>query len=133
MKTLFFSALLLVFAAVNLQAQTTVDSTVVIKFASLEHDYGTIVQGSDGSCEFKFLNEGKSPLILSNVRASCGCTVPSWTREPVLPGKEGVIKVTYNTNNVGSFSKAITVNSNAKNSEVILSIKGNVTQKQQQQ
>jgi hypothetical protein len=132
MKTFLFSAVLFILSAINLQAQTA-DTTVVITFASTVHDYGNIVQGADGSCEFKFTNEGKSPLVLSNVRASCGCTVPSWTKEPVLPGKEGVIKVTYNTNIVGTFSKAITVNSNAKNAEVVLNIKGNVTPKQTQQ
>ena len=65
-------------------------------------------------------------MILSKVQASCGCTVPSWTKEPVLSGKEGVIKVTYNTNRLGQISKSITVESNAKNTPVILHIKGMV-------
>jgi len=101
-----------------------------IIFASKAHDYGTVVQGADGSCEFVFTNKGKAPLILNDVKASCGCTVPEWTRTPVAPGEKGTIKVTYNTNNIGTFSKSITVNSNAVNSPLVLTIKGNVTPKQ---
>lgn len=130
MKTLI-SVLFLVFAAVSFANAQTADTTLVIKFESTVHDYGTIEQGSDGSCQFVFTNMGKTPLVLSNVRASCGCTVPTWPREPILPGKDAVIKVVYNTNLVGSFNKSISVNSNAKNNEVILNIKGTVIQKKQ--
>jgi hypothetical protein len=108
--------------------QTEVDTTLFIQFDSLVHDYGTIVKGSDGGCEFVFRNAGKTPLVLNNVQASCGCTVPEWTREPVQPGKNGVIKVKYNTMIVSAFNKSITVSSNAKNSIVVLSIKGTVTE-----
>lgn len=100
-----------------------------IVFEKLEHDYGTIAQGSDGNTEFKFTNKGKSPLVLSNVRASCGCTTPEWTKTPVNPGDKGVITVKYNTDLPGSFNKSITVTSNAANSSVMLRIKGNVTPK----
>lgn len=130
MKTLF-SVLFLVFALVMQVNAQSADSTLIIKFASTVHDYGTIEQGSDGSCNFVFTNTGQTPLVLSNVRASCGCTVPTWPREPILPGKEGSIKVVYNTNLIGSFNKSISVNSNAKNKEVILNIKGSVIQKKQ--
>ena len=68
--------------------------------------------------------------MLNDVKASCGCTVPDWTRTPVAPKEKGTIKVTYNTNNVGAFTKSITVNSNAINSPVVLTIKGIVTAKQ---
>lgn len=130
MKTFLFSIILLFVVAVNAKSQTA-DSTVVISFTETVHDYGTIDQGSDGSYEFKFVNDGKSPLILNNVRSSCGCTVPSWTKEPVQPGKEGTIKVKYNTAIAGAFNKSVTVNSNAKNSSVVLQIKGNVVAKPQ--
>lgn len=130
MKTFFISAILLFVIAVSAKAQAT-DTTLVIQFASLVHDYGTILQGSDGGCEFKFENKGKTPLKLINVQASCGCTVPTWPREQIMPGKTGVIKVMYNTNSVGSFNKSITVSSTASNSQVILQIKGNVTVKPQ--
>jgi hypothetical protein len=130
MKTFLFSAILLIAVFLNGKAQTA-DSTLVINFESTVHDYGTIDQGSDGTYEFKFTNDGKTPLILSNVRSSCGCTVPSWTKDPVAPGKEGVIKVVYNTSRVGSFTKTVTVTSNAKNNQVVLQIKGNVKAKEQ--
>ncbi|MCF0211836.1 MAG: DUF1573 domain-containing protein [Bacteroidales bacterium] len=98
-----------------------------IEFTALEHNYGQVQKGGDGTCEFTFTNTGNEPLILSNVRASCGCTTPSWTQAPVMPGQTGTIKVKYNTNNVGQFNKTITVNSNAvDNPRVVLKIKGNV-------
>lgn len=130
MKTLF-SVLFAAFAFVLQVNAQSADSTLVIKFVSTIHDYGTIEKGSDGSCNFVFTNTGQTPLVLSNVRASCGCTVPTWPREPILPGKEGSIKVVYNTNLVGNFNKSISVSSNAKNKEVVLNIKGNVIQKKQ--
>ncbi len=118
-------------AMLTIQAQdkpvTPQDSIV---FASTTHDYGTIVQSSDGSCVFAFTNKGKAPIVLNDVKASCGCTVPEWTRTPIAPGEKGSIKVTYNTNNVGAFTKSITVNSNAINSPLVLIIKGTVTAKQ---
>ncbi len=100
-----------------------------IVFTEMEHNYGTIQKGGNGDCEFSFKNEGNEPLILSNVKASCGCTTPSYTQKPVMPGETGTIKVHYNTNNVGGFSKTVTVTSNAvDNPRVVLRIKGNVKQ-----
>ena len=129
--------MLMVFlASLSIQAQDkpvapAVTPTDSIKFESLVHDYGTIVQGADGACIFTFTNKGgKAPIVLNDVKASCGCTVPDWTRTPVAPKEKGTIKVTYNTNNVGAFTKSITVNSNAINSPVVLTIKGIVTAKQ---
>lgn len=131
MKNLFFAFSLLLCFAINGKAQdNTASTTDSIKFEKTTHDYGTIQQGADGNTEFKFTNKGNSPLILSNVHASCGCTVADWPKEPIQPGKSGVIKVKYNTARIGSFNKSITVNSNAKNATVVLRIKGNVTAKQ---
>lgn len=99
-----------------------------ITFEKTTHDYGSFVE-SDGSqaFDFVFTNEGTVPLVLTNVRASCGCTTPKWTREPVAPGAKGTIKVSYDPKNrPGSFTKTITVNSNAENSTVMLKITGNV-------
>jgi hypothetical protein len=113
-------------------AQTGLKSVVSpnsaeITFDKLVHDYGTVQKGADGNCEFKFKNTGKEPLILSDVKSTCGCTIPSWTREPILPGKSGTIKVNYTKmGNPGVISKQITVTSNAKNPTVVLSIKGTV-------
>ncbi len=100
-----------------------------IKFENVVYDYGTIAQGDDGTCEFIFENTGKDPLVLTNVRPSCGCTVPQWSKEPVKSHKKSGIKVKYNTRRVGSFSKSVTVTSNASNSPVVLTIKGKVEAK----
>ena len=100
-----------------------------IRFEEMEHQYGTINKGGNGDCQFKFWNDGNEPLILQNVKASCGCTTPKYTQKPVMPGESGVIDVHYNTNNVGGFSKTVTVTSNAiDNPRVVLRIKGNVKQ-----
>ncbi len=97
-----------------------------ITFDKTVHDYGTVPYKGDGKCEFKFTNTGKEPLILTNVRSSCGCTVPKWPREPILPGQSEVIHVEYKTNRIGRINKTVTVQSNAENSAVVLRIKGEV-------
>lgn len=100
-----------------------------IRFEKTVHDYGTIEQGANGNCEFVFENNGTEPLILSDVRSSCGCTVPSWPREPIMPGKKSAIKVHYDTNRVGGISKSITVSTNGNPDRVVLSIRGTVNPK----
>lgn len=102
----------------------------MIEFEKTEHDYGTVTKGGNGECEFRFKNTGKADLVLSNVRSSCGCTVPSWPKEPIPPKGTAVIKVKYDTNRVGPINKTVTVESNASNtSKVQLKIKGNVANK----
>ena len=96
----------------------------IIKFNELEHDYGTFTQGGDGAVDFVFKNEGKEPLILSNVRSSCGCTIPTWPKQPIMPGQTEKIHVVYDTKRVGAFHKSIHIYSNAKRSTVTLKIKG---------
>lgn len=97
-----------------------------IKMDKTTHDYGNIAQGANGECEFKFTNNGKEPLVITNCQGSCGCTVPMCPKEPILPGKSGVIKVKYDTNRPGQIFKTVTVTSNAKSGNVVLTIKGNV-------
>lgn len=138
MKKLFLLCLfaIMTIGAVNAQ-EVKNDATepqhgAKITFAEREHNYGTIQKGGDGNCAFTFTNTGDEPLILSNVRASCGCTTPKWTQKPVMPGKTGEIGVRYNTNNVGGFTKTVTITSNAINEpRVVVKIKGNVVQPQQ--
>jgi hypothetical protein len=89
-------------------------------------DYGTIEQGADGVREFKFKNTGKEPLIISNATGSCGCTVPTWSKEPILPGKTGVISVKYDTKRLGAINKSVTVTSNATEATKVLRIKGDI-------
>jgi hypothetical protein len=108
--------------------QTASQDSII--FDKLEHDYGTIEFGGDGNTVFTFTNKGKVPVVLTNVRASCGCTTPEWPKTPVGPGEKGEIKVKYNTNLPGTFNKSITVTSNAANANVLLRIKGNVKPKE---
>jgi len=100
----------------------------VITFEKTTHDYGTVTKGGDGTCEFKFKNNGIEPLILSNVSSSCGCTVPEWPREPILKGKSASIKVKYDTNRLGPINKTVTVMSNGKTSSIQLRIIGSVVE-----
>lgn len=86
-----------------------------IKITNYENntvDYGNVNKGSNGKRIIKIQNVGDKPLIISNINTSCGCTVPQWTTEPIAPGKKGEITVTYNTSNVGRFSRTITISSN---------------------
>lgn len=100
-----------------------------IKFDKTTHDYGNMKQGDNGECEFKFVNNGKEPLVITNCAGSCGCTVPQCPKEPILPGKSGVIKVKYDTQRVGPIYKSVTVNSNAKSGTQVIMIKGNIEAK----
>lgn len=113
----------------NVNGKTKKEKVPEITFESLVHDYGNILQGDNGTCEFVFKNTGKADLLLTNCRSSCGCTVPEWPKDPIAPGKKAVIKVKYNTQRIGVINKSITVESNAVNNRVILSIKGNVSSK----
>ena len=134
MKRLFSLLTILVFS-LSVFAQTNIDNVKdttngpQIKFEKIVHDYGKVFQGADGNSEFWFTNTGNEPLILSKPASSCGCTVPTWPKEPILPGKKDVIKVTYNTHGIGVFNKTITITSNAKNSRIVLTVKGEVQAK----
>ena len=123
------------FTAANAQnaevAQEVNPNAPDINFTEMVIDYGTIAQGADGNRVFKFVNNGKEPLILTNVSASCGCTTPKWTRNPVAPGEKGEIQVHYDTNRMGNFQKMITVTSNAKTASTTLTIKGKVVTKEE--
>jgi len=98
-----------------------------IEFEKVVHDYGDVPFNGNGECEFRFTNTGNEPLLIQKPKSSCGCTIPSWPNEPILPGESDVIKVTYRTNRAGNINKTVTVTSNAlKNSTVVLRIKGRV-------
>ena len=102
-------------------------SAQTITFDTTTFDYGTIKPGSEGTRFFTVTNTGDKPLVLSNVKPSCGCTVPEWSQDPILPGKSAKIKVGYNTANQGQFNKMIEVFSNdPANSRSVIYIKGNV-------
>ncbi|MDR0971327.1 MAG: DUF1573 domain-containing protein [Bacteroidales bacterium] len=135
MKKLVLSLLLVCGVSFGVLAQNNtpkqeqakqVGTQAVITFDNLEHDYGEVARNGNGETLFTYKNTGKAPLVLSNVRSSCGCTVPSWSKEPLMPGQSASIKVRYNTANAGPINKSITVESNASNPRVVLKIKGRV-------
>jgi hypothetical protein len=132
MKKIFASAFIVIstFALVCCQTPTTEKEKSVlgpaIEFQVTEHDFGTIQHGGDGSFDFVFTNTGAEPLVLSNVRSSCGCTIPSWPHDPIPPKGKEAIKVKYDTNRVGKFSKTITVFSNSSEEPIVLKISGEV-------
>ncbi len=128
---LAFFSLSMVFAQTDPSSETVSidDQSAIIKFDVTSHDYGTIEQNANGTFDFVFKNEGNNPLILSNVRSSCGCTIPKWPREPIGPGESSTIAVKYDTRRIGTFSKSITVTSNGSETPIILRIKGKVITK----
>lgn len=120
MKTLI-SCLAILFFAVNFSFAQD------IKFEALEINYGSIEKGADGVRVFKFTNNGTAPLIISNAQGSCGCTVPTYPKEPIMPGEKGEIRVKYDTQRVGAFTKYVTLTTNAtSNTSTQLKIFGDV-------
>jgi hypothetical protein len=119
-KVISFSVAFFVFAAVSFAQKG------VAKFAKLENDFGKIEQGKPVTHVFEFTNTGTDPIVLGNVQASCGCTTPDWTREPVMPGKKGTVKATFNAGSMGPFNKTVTVPTNAENGTLYLTLKGEV-------
>jgi hypothetical protein len=134
-KVIFtFSAIVLLTSFVKAQetakneAKATAPASTSLAEMSFEtdiHDFGTIEYAGNGTYEFKFKNTGKEPLIISNAKGSCGCTVPTYPKDvPIKPGESNVIKVTYDTKRAGNFTKTVTINSNAKTPEKVITIKG---------
>ena len=98
----------------------------VLSFESETIDYGTIAHKSDGLREFVFTNTGDSPLVITNAKGSCGCTVPIWPKEPIAPGETGTIQVRYATDRIGAFTKTVTLTTNSVQPVKVLTIRGNV-------
>lgn len=103
-----------------------------VKFPEVEHDFGILEEGKEAKYAFEFLNIGSNPLIIKEVRTSCGCTVPSYNTKPIKPGEKGKIIVKYDTKRIGKFYKTIIVFLNAKNSPITLIIKGEVIPSQKE-
>ena len=122
---LLLLAIMIVFPIVNFAQE----AKAKITFEKLQHNFGTFKEELGvQTVAFNFKNEGTVPLILNNVQASCGCTTPEWTREPIAPGAKGLIKVSYDPRNrPGVFNKTINISSNAENPNVVLTILGEVT------
>ena len=135
MKKIAITLSLCAFLGLTIKAQTgenianpiaqTPASLAEIKFDAELHDFGTIAYAGNGTYEFKFKNTGKEPLIITDAQGSCGCTVPTYPKNiPIKPGDSEVIKVTYDTKRPGAFTKTVTLHSNAKTPEKVLTIKG---------
>lgn len=134
MKRILFAALL-VLGAGAAQAQAPAPApakqassaltTDNMAFQKDSHDFGTLAEGGAADFIFQFKNTGKEPLIIQKVQPSCGCTTPDWTKEPILPGKTGIVKASYGTQGrPGPFTKTLSVISNAGTK--VLTITGTV-------
>ena len=111
-------------------------SGAVMDFETLEVDYGSITQDSEPLRVFKFTNTGTAPLVIASATGSCGCTVPNYPKEPIMPGATSEIEVRYDTHRIGAFTKTVTLNTNAGNNSpdqtvgtFVLRIKGKVDQR----
>ncbi len=97
-----------------------------ILFDKLVHDFGTMEKGGDASCVFTFKNVTKKPVTLTNVKTSCGCTAADWPKEPIAKKKKGSIKVKYDSNRIGKFTKTIKVFIEGEENPIQLEIKGTI-------
>lgn len=112
---------------ISKSASENSDKQAVITFDKTEHDFGTLLQGEVVTYSFHFTNTGNVPLLISDVKTSCGCTIADFPRDPIAPGKDGFIKATYDSKGHNGFqSRAITVSSNTMPAQNVLRMKGNV-------
>lgn len=119
-------------AAADSAATTTANAVnaPVMKFEKESHDFGKIKQGDKINYDFKFTNTGKSPLIISEAHATCGCTIPEWPKTPVKPGESALIKVTFNSaGKTGLQDKQITVTANTVPAQTMVHLIGEVLTK----
>jgi len=125
---LFFTAFALLISCSFLSAQNIDFKAAKTQGGDpLVWNYGNIENGSNGTRVFKFTNTGEAPLVISNAKGSCGCTVPSYPKEPIMPGESNEISVKYDTKRTGQFTKYVTLTTNAKdNATVRLKIYGTV-------
>jgi hypothetical protein len=120
-----------IYVPVSVSGQTksvnTIDANAPkIVFGKTSHDFGELTLYTPAFCEFKFYSRGKAPLILSEISATCGCTVPSWPKKPIAPGDSGTIVINYLPDETGVIDKNVSVFSNASKTPVTLELKGRV-------
>ncbi len=110
-------------------SNTDPDKMPAITFEKTEYDFGRIYEGEKVKCNFKFSNTGKSDLIITNAKASCGCTVPDYPKNPVKPGESGSVSVEFNSHNrTGQQNKSVTITTNAQPPTVVLIIRAMVVE-----
>ena len=133
-KLLFLLSIVLVAFTANAQEKNTQEKAAsngpVITFEESSKDFGDITQGDKVEHVFKLENTGKAPLVISNVAATCGCTVPSWPKEPIAPGKTAEIKVSFNSaGKMGKQNSVVRIYSNASEPIEKVSLISNVLPK----
>lgn len=103
-----------------------------ITFSETEHDFGTIEQNTNVEHTFTFTNTGKAPLVITNATSSCGCTVPTWTKDPIAPGESGEMLVKFNGTGQNQVTKTVNITANTESGKEQLKIKAFVTPKETQ-
>ena len=139
MKRIFFVLAIILIASVAFSQENAgkkekkdkaptenVEKRSSIVFDKLVHDFGTMEKGGDASCVFTFKNITKKPVTLTNVKTSCGCTAADWPKEPVAKKKKGSIKVKYDSNRIGKFTKTIKVFIDGNDNPIQLEIRGTI-------
>jgi hypothetical protein len=105
----------------------------VMQLEKTEVNYGTIAQGSDPLRKVKFKNTGNEPLIIKSAQGSCGCTVPNFKREPIMPGETSEVEIRYDTQRTGDIYKTVTIETNEGSDKRVLTVKGTVTEKKMEE
>ena len=121
-----FVAIVAFYVQMPANVLTDFPNYAVFEWESKSHDFGNIELKNPVSHEFTFTNTGDIPLIIVSAKASCGCTVADYTRDPIAPGNQGMVKATYNAVKEGVFSKTVTIKANTKEGSVVLTLKGEV-------
>ncbi len=131
-STFLFGLFLLSFGAVNAQnavAASVPNAEALISWSTEIYEFGSIEQNVPATAEFVLTNEGKQPLIITDVKKTCGCTVPAYNDEPIMPGESSTIKATYNAKKAGPFTKTVKVYTTLSDQPILLKLKGNVEKK----
>jgi hypothetical protein len=114
--------------AASLTKLETINATAAFRWTATEFDFGKIQKGISVTHEFTFTNSGSEPLIITSVKASCGCTVTEYSKEPIAAGENGFVKATYDASKAGAFNKTVAINANTEGEAVLLTIKGEVVE-----
>ncbi len=132
MKKYFFLAVLAMvcsFSQVSAQTPGKETSKETGVWDKVTHDFGNVPQNVPVSVTFKVKNTSKTPFVISSVNAQCGCTTPSYSKDPIMSGKSGEVKAQFNAANLGAFTKTVTVTTNdPKNPTIVLTLKGTVVE-----